>query len=281
MFLKIGQATEFEKNIHNFFQYYYNDIMQLYQKFWFQESIYDKSCIQYQINQYNGAIILLSLISYEVNEGIQTDWSYYIDKYKLDDKAKILACNNISLKKGLEIFGLNTAVNVNEIVDNNAVEYAIVENTLIVEPSDTTSDIIVDISDLLALEDNCYNLLDDSTITELVSVVTDTGGSSGGSVVNATYYYGTYPNATISESNILALTSANTTSLNLTLSFGAGDYKYVAIPISLGTPTNFIDDDTEFEVAIVDLGQLTVDGVLCNVYRTYYPLGSTITIKIT
>lgn len=114
-------------------------------------------------------------------------------------------------------------------------------------------------------------------------------------------YYGTSALTALTASDITGLTSTNlvTTTASATYALGAGNYKYICIPVALTNPTLFRDASTNLTVAmagtddgytILNNGYYTQQVVVTNafgvnitydVYRTKNILGGSITIITT
>ena len=107
MFIRdINKTTKLETYINNSFLLYKDDILILHSKQWKEEDISGQSCIQYKIYNYYLTIYYVILIYLEIKDGVNLEWNYYEEKYKLNKISKCLACNNINLNKILNIFGL-------------------------------------------------------------------------------------------------------------------------------------------------------------------------------
>ena len=280
MFHTLNTPTAYEVAIKDFFAFYRTTILALHSKQWKQESIKDKSCIQYTIQQFYLALYVVLLIKYEVDKGVNTDWQYYIDKYNLADKAKKFACNGISLKKILAIFGLPTAVSTEDVTNiEGGISFVGINITFEVGGSTTESNTVVDINTLLSLSDNCVNFINNETsVFDMTTTIT--GSSSSGGTTSAKIYYGADVSSIINEATILTFSSITVSTLVNTVSINDVGYKYIIIPVILGTPSDFVDADTDFSIVMDSPLAITVDGVPCYLYRSYYSLGGSININI-
>jgi hypothetical protein len=105
-------------------------------------------------------------------------------------------------------------------------------------------------------------------------------GYSSGEVI----YYGNSDSFLLNNSEIQGLISLTTSTFAGDYSFIAtvpSEYKYIAIPQSLGTPLAFTDPSTGFNVSMNTVYQVIINSTTYNVYRTYYKLGGAITIRLT
>lgn len=138
-------------------------------------------------------------------------------------------------------------------------------------------------------EENCidptqYNDLTQKLVAECGCCESDTTAetpvpSSGQFVI----YYGSDIAEGANAATIMAMNS-------VTQSGYAGDYlfefldpsefRYVAIPSSLGTPGSFTDPDTGFPVAMATSYAVTINFITYNVYQTFYALGGAITVRL-
>jgi hypothetical protein len=75
------------------------------------------------------AIELIVAMYKEVSSGVPNTWSYYIEKYKLKENKKCLACVNIALNDIMAVFGLPP------VPEGNGIEHMEDEVTLEVEPN--------------------------------------------------------------------------------------------------------------------------------------------------
>jgi hypothetical protein len=280
MFHTLHTPKVYEVLIKNFFTYYRNDILTLHRKQWSEESIRDKSCVQYKIQQYYLALYLVLLIKVEVDSGVNTTWQYYIDKYGLADKAKKFACNNISLKQILSIFGLPTSTTTETELDSIGINYDDISVEFVVGGEDSdTNNVVVDIQELFDLTDNCVNYLNGETTVFDMST-TSTGSSGSSTPSSLTIYYGANVNPSVNESDILTFDTITVTSLAQTITITDAGYKYIVIPVGLGFPSDFVDADSEFSLVMDSPIYIDVNGVPCYVYRSYYSLGGSININI-
>lgn len=70
-----------------------------------EEDLIAYSCKSQQILQYDLAFMLAYTVMIDYTTTNQ-DWSYYVNKYQLEDKHGKLACSNINMDELFEIFGL-------------------------------------------------------------------------------------------------------------------------------------------------------------------------------
>lgn len=141
----------------NAYLLYKDKLHELHQKQWKDEDIHGESCVQYITYQYYLAILLVTLISKEVKEGVNTDWSYYEETYDLETKRKNLACNGIDLDDILNIFDL--PIN-NESVEG--IEGVEIEASFQIEGSGNFGiGNVENIGYLLANPNGCFNFIDD------------------------------------------------------------------------------------------------------------------------
>lgn len=137
--------NESEQNVSDFFSLYKEDMLKLFSKLWKEEDRIEESDKIYNINQYLYVYLYCLLIKTEYLLGINTDWNYYIDKYKINEKRKLFACNDISLDNVLKVFGF-------PVINNGiGIENLGIENTFSVETSEglTTTIVQISIQDLL------------------------------------------------------------------------------------------------------------------------------------
>lgn len=151
MFLRVNKTTDIEARWNAFFQLYKDDILALHSIQWRDESVYNRSCIQYGIMKYYLAFYLCLLIYIEVINGVSHSWEYYVDKYNLEDITNYLASNNISMTDILDIFGL-------PIVISSGIGYKEIGLTFnIGEPIESTNINNIDIDVLLSTPIGCTN----------------------------------------------------------------------------------------------------------------------------
>ena len=116
------------------------------------------------------------------------------------------------------------------------------------------------------------------------------GDNSNGSVVpppvtpTVVIYYGTSALTTLTNTQVEALTNltAVTYAGNYNYTLVAPDqYEYIAWPASQGTPSRFYDPDSGFDMAMNTIYQVTINSIIYNVARTYYPHGGGYTLTLT
>jgi len=99
-------------------------------------------------------------------------------------------------------------------------------------------------------------------------------------------YYGSLAAQTIDANQIQTLTNSLRTGFASNYSFAGGNYKYICIPVALGSPTQFIDPVTNFNVPMIQQnGTVTINNdhgvnVEYNIWRSYYELTNGLTIKL-
>jgi len=103
---------------------------------------------------------------------------------------------------------------------------------------------------------------------------------------SATYaiYSGNSANAALTASGIEALSLSSLTTYAGTYNFIAtspSEYKYIAYPAQLGTPTRIYDPSTGFDVSMDTVYQVTINYIVYNVLRTYNLLGGAQLITLT
>jgi len=109
---------------------------------------------------------------------------------------------------------------------------------------------------------------------------------SAGVVFGMRIHTGNSAGDTIDASQIQTLNGVLKTAFAGEYPFTGGDYKYVCIPDSLGSPSQFIDPVTGFNVPVIQQnGKITVKNLFgidieYNVWRSYYKLTNPLTIKI-
>lgn len=132
---------------------YRTDIMALTDSQINDEDALGVSCKQYRIMQYYLGFYLVVMIYLEMIATKINTWSYYVNKYDLKNKKYNLGCNNISLDKILEIFGLPTVV-------GSGIEHMNIEGVFIVEPSEALigNNEIVDMDNLIYCNTNFDSL---------------------------------------------------------------------------------------------------------------------------
>lgn len=120
---------------------------------WNDEDLKGKSFAQWKSMTYFYLLALLQLIYNDINH-TQQEWSYYQEKYDLENIKKCLHCIGINLDKNLNIFGF-------PIICENGIECLDIESSLEVEPEDLDEEeiITVDLAALLATPVYCINTL--------------------------------------------------------------------------------------------------------------------------
>ena len=126
MFVRIPNSyNQLELNILNSFDYYKSTIYALHHTLWNEEDIEGKgNCILYKLGKYNLAILYVSLIWLDIQAGYMT-WNQIKTKYEIDRLQQCYACEDISLTKLFEFFGLQI---IEEGTENMGIE-----NSLFIE----------------------------------------------------------------------------------------------------------------------------------------------------
>lgn len=148
MFIRLNKTTELETYINNAFKLYRTSLLTLHSKQWKEEDISGASCIQYKIYQYHLAVYYTILIYSEVQQGINSDWEYYKDKYKIETITKSLACDGINLDAILNEFGLPI------ISSEGGIESLEIEQSFEIEPTILSSETEYNNVDIQSLLDN-------------------------------------------------------------------------------------------------------------------------------
>lgn len=94
-------------------------------------------------------------------------------------------------------------------------------------------------------------------------------------------YYGSSSLTSLTSSEVQLLqNSFNSSTLASLKLYPSNDYKYYAYPSTLGLATHFIDNLTSLNVPMDTMFNVTISSIVYNVHRTYYPIVSSISIKI-
>ena len=153
MFLRLNKATDIEIKWNTWWKSIKFKVLELSEKQFITEDVYGKSKIQYKIYQYYLAFYLVLLVYLEYKSGYNTNWNYYIKKYKLETKKHNLACNGVNLNILLSVFGLP------RVFTNGGIEDMVIETSFEVEPTiwnPTGVSKTVDIKYELQNINNCY-----------------------------------------------------------------------------------------------------------------------------
>jgi hypothetical protein len=121
--------NDYQVKVNSFFDNYKEAIYTLHYNQFKQESIYDKSCLQFKVIDYYSALYLVSLIYQDILDNPLYDWEYFKVKYDLVNINKCYACKGIKLTDIFKLFGYpfkNTQIGI-ELME--------IESTFIVEPS--------------------------------------------------------------------------------------------------------------------------------------------------
>jgi len=99
-------------------------------------------------------------------------------------------------------------------------------------------------------------------------------------------YYGISSNPTEDETGIESMTGVLKADFRDIYDLPANNYKYIAVPDTLGIPTKFEDANTGFIIAMNPPYSLTITNIYgvsetYNVFRSQYTLGGSVKIKIT
>lgn len=102
---------------------------------------------------------------------------------------------------------------------------------------------------------------------------------------SATYviYYGNSDDSALNASGIAALTGVSQSGYSGTYSFAAtspSEWKYLAWPTSLGSPTNIYDPSTGFPISFDTYYSVVINLIPYTVARTYYELGGAISFTV-
>lgn len=102
-------------------------------------------------------LYMLVLLDQDITrlQSLNKPYSYFVDKYKLNELSKCLACNNIGLSKALNIFAIPS------YFPTDGIETMEVEETLVVEqaiPDPVTSNASI-IINLLSNPNQCINYI--------------------------------------------------------------------------------------------------------------------------
>jgi len=98
-----------------------------------------------------------------------------------------------------------------------------------------------------------------------------------------TIYFGNVTANPVTSGDVTALGSVTQSSFVGTYSYDAtapSEYKVIAYPAILGTPTRFYDVDTNFDIPMQAVYQIVVNSIAYNVYVTYNALGGAINIGV-
>lgn len=112
--------------------------------------------------------------------------------------------------------------------------------------------------------------------TTTASVIPPSGNSY-------TIYFGNSSDDALDAAGVGALTSIIQSGYAATYSFDAtspSEYKYIAWPSLLGTPSRFYDPSTGFDVPVNTLYFVTINSIQYTVARSFYALGGAIDITI-
>lgn len=135
MFHIARNITDLNTCIRNYFSTFRADILSLTNTQWNDEDLKGKTLIQYDINRYYSLLYLLVIIYKDYERlGNQKEWSYFVDKYNLNEYKKCLACYNISLDNCLKLFNLQST--------DEGIEISLIEQSFIVENQELQPSII-------------------------------------------------------------------------------------------------------------------------------------------
>ncbi len=105
--------------------------------------------------------------------------------------------------------------------------------------------------------------------------------NSSEEVITETIYYGSSSNPTLINEEILDLqNSIEKIAFSGSYLTNANNYKYISYPTSLGTATSFKNTLNGLDVPMIPLYYVTIDGVLYNVHRSFYPIVGAVAIQI-
>lgn len=105
MFSIYRQPNKIEEYWLEFISNYKSDILSVHSELWNEEAIHGSSCKSLEALQYHLAFYWVYLIYLDVQYG-NTEWSYYENKYDIENKRKQFACNGIDIDILFDIFGL-------------------------------------------------------------------------------------------------------------------------------------------------------------------------------
>lgn len=148
MFHIAKKTTLLDSYIRSYFATFRDTILDYSNKQWNDEDLKGNSYNQWNINRYNSLLYLLTIVRLDFDRlGNYKDWSFFVDKYKLNNYKKCLACYDISLDNCLELFNLP--------VLTEGIETAIVEESFIIGIEVEISNILF--KDLLNSSNICIN----------------------------------------------------------------------------------------------------------------------------
>lgn len=149
-------VTDLETNINNSFKLYKNTIVFNFLNQIKQEHLKGESKIQYTNFAFYLSMYLITIIYDDVKNHLGKNWSYFYNKYNLENLIKCFACYGIDLNKILKEFNLTT--------EGFEIAYGIenigIEKTFEVEPSNIPVIIIhpkVNLLDVLLSNNQCIN----------------------------------------------------------------------------------------------------------------------------
>lgn len=146
---------DLQAKLNSFFVKYKETIFALHTKEFKEESIYDKSCLQFKVLDYYSAFYLVSFIYQDILENPVKEWSYYVTKYELEKLSKCYACKGIKLQEVFKLFGYPF------IPCDGGIECIDIEYDNIVEPTtvDNPDIVTVNIQDYINGINICYTNL--------------------------------------------------------------------------------------------------------------------------
>lgn len=106
MFLDVSTDSVIRGYWTAFWNLYGSTILSLTTKLFRDESVRDRSCRIYKVEQFYLAFELCYLIKIELNRRVNLDEDYYEAKYSIADKKQKLACHGISLTDMFNIFSI-------------------------------------------------------------------------------------------------------------------------------------------------------------------------------
>lgn len=154
MLHNVKLISDLSTKIDNFFSLFKGKILSLTTSQWNEEDFKGKSYIQWDIIKYYHLLYLLILLNEDINRlrFLNKDWSYFSNKYNLDNFSKCLACNNISFVDALVSFDLyneSLDLGIQTMNINNTFKIALEDNNDL-----NTSKTIID---LITVPNYCQN----------------------------------------------------------------------------------------------------------------------------
>jgi hypothetical protein len=144
-----------------------------------------------------------------------------------------------------------------------------------------TSDQIVSLIETVQIDccDCCQSSADITRDINTVPVILDPPTEYS---VMSVYYGNSASPGPMSDMNILALSTVNRSSFTGIYNYpaAAGTYKYFVYPSAWGTPSRFKDLIGGFDVVMAAPYEVTVNGIPCQVYRSFNMLGGAQSMEV-